>query len=72
MTANSRDKGRRKFILIQLDEATFKVNEHGEEVPTKYGKLAYEAGYRSIAEIAQERIRRVETKLQDSKSMIFI
>ena len=65
MRANSRDNGDRRFILIQLDEATFSVNDDGVEVPTKSGKLAFNSGYRSIAEIAQERIRRVEATLCD-------
>lgn len=44
---NKEDKGSRKFILVQLPE---KLNEKSE---------GYKAGYKTIADIAKERIRRV-------------
>ncbi|NCQ19684.1 MAG: DUF559 domain-containing protein, partial [Ignavibacteria bacterium] len=48
---NKEDGGNRKFILVQLPE---KCAEESE---------AYKAGYKTIAEIAKERIRRVIRKL---------
>lgn len=47
LSANQSDGGHRKFILVQLPEATDKNSE------------AYRAGYKTIADIAKERIRRV-------------
>ncbi|MCK9427046.1 MAG: site-specific DNA-methyltransferase [Ignavibacteriaceae bacterium] len=49
---NKEDGGNRKFILVQLPE---KCDESSE---------AYKAGYKTIADISKERIRRVINKLQ--------
>ena len=46
MQLNAEDGGKRKFIMVQLPEAT---NEKSE---------AYKAGYKNICEIGKERIRR--------------
>lgn len=51
MAANRSDSGTRKFILVQLPEEC----EEGTE--------AYAAGYRSICEIGEERIRRAGTRI---------
>ncbi|MGG7666998.1 site-specific DNA-methyltransferase, partial [Dyadobacter sp. BHUBP1] len=50
---NNQDRGNRKFIMVQLPEAT---DEKGE---------AYKAGYKNICEIGKERIRRAGNKLQE-------
>jgi adenine-specific DNA-methyltransferase len=52
---NKEDGGNRKFILVQLPE---KTNEESE---------AYKAGYKTIAEICKERIRRVIASMQNAK-----
>ncbi len=52
---NKEDGGNRKFILVQLPEKTDEASE------------AYKAGYKTIAEICKERIRRVIKKLNDEK-----
>ncbi|MBU0478064.1 site-specific DNA-methyltransferase [bacterium] len=49
---NKEDGGNRKFILVQLPE---KCDEKSE---------AYKAGYKTIAEIGKERIRRVIKKIE--------
>ena len=49
---NKEDGGKRKFILVQLPE---KCDEESE---------AYKAGYKTIADISKERIRRVIKKLE--------
>lgn len=49
---NKEDNGNRKFILVQLPELTDANTE------------AYKAGYKTIAAISKERIRRVITKIQ--------
>ena len=53
-----------KFIMVQLPEPTFTTNSDGKEVPTKGGKAAYDAGFRSIDEISRERIRRAAAKIK--------
>ena len=52
MRFNSRDKGRRKFILVQLQEAVDIQSE------------AFKAGYKNICEIGKERIRRAGEKIR--------
>src|SRR5690606_11233901 len=55
---NKEDGGNRKFILVQLPEKTAEDSE------------AYKAGYKTIAEICKERIRRVINRLnQDSAGL---
>ncbi len=49
---NKEDNGNRKFILVQLPEVTDENTE------------AYKAGYKTIAAISKERIRRVIKKMQ--------
>lgn len=51
MKLNAEDGGNRKYIMVQLPEAT---NEKSE---------AYKAGYKTIAEIGKERIRRAGKKI---------
>lgn len=50
MDLNSEDEGNRKWICVQLPEETDKDSE------------AYKAGYKTISQIARERIRRVGDK----------
>ena len=52
---NKEDGGNRKFILVQLPELT---DENSE---------AYKAGYKTIADISKERIRRVIRKIEKEK-----
>ena len=52
MEQNAEDGGNRKFILVQLDE---KISEKTE---------AYKDGYRTIADITRERLKRVEEKIK--------
>ncbi len=53
MELNKEDGGNRKFILVQLPEPTDPESE------------AYKAGYKTIADIAKERIRRAAKKIQE-------
>ncbi len=50
---NKQDGGSRKYICVQLPELTEEKSE------------AYKAGYKTIAEISKERIRRAGKKIQD-------
>lgn len=51
MDLNQEDNGNRKYILVQLPEATDEKSE------------AYKAGYKKISDITKERIKRVIEKL---------
>lgn len=51
MTLNSQDGGNRKFVLVQLPETCDETT------------AAFKAGYKTIAEISKERIRRVGRKM---------
>ena len=53
MQLNAEDGGNRKFIMVQLAE---ECNEKSE---------AYKAGYKTIAEISKERIRRAGKKIKE-------
>lgn len=57
MQLNAEDKGHRKFIMVQLPEATDEKSE------------AYKAGYKNICEIGKERIRRAGTKIKEESPM---
>ena len=52
---NKEDSGNRKFILVQLPELTDSNSE------------AFKAGYKTIADISKERIRRVIKKMEKEK-----
>ncbi|GHT07528.1 DNA methylase N-4 [Endomicrobiia bacterium] len=53
MELNKEDGGNRKFICVQLPEKTEEKSE------------AFKAGYKTIAEISKERIRRAAKKIED-------
>ena len=53
MQLNAEDGGNRKFIMVQLPE------------PCDENSEAYKAGYKTIAEIGKERIRRAGKKIND-------
>ena len=52
MELNTEDKGKRKFIMVQLPEKTCESSE------------AYKAGYKTICDIGEERIRRAGEKIK--------
>ena len=53
MQLNAEDGGNRKYIMVQLPEPTDEKSE------------AYKAGYKNIAEIGKERIRRAGKKIKE-------
>ncbi|MDR2762336.1 MAG: site-specific DNA-methyltransferase, partial [Planctomycetaceae bacterium] len=57
MQLNAEDGGNRKFIMVQIDEPT---NENSE---------ARKAGYKTIDEIARERIKRATKKIKSEKGL---
>lgn len=56
LNLNKQDNGNRKFICVQLPE---KCDEKSE---------AFKAGYKTIADIGKERMRRVIKKIKDSEN----
>lgn len=66
---NAEDGGHRKFIMVQLPEKTYHINKGGKEMPTKGGKAAYDAGFRSIDQISRERIRRAAKKIREDNEL---
>ena len=58
MELNKEDGGNRKFICVQIPEPTDEKSE------------AYKAGYKNIAEISKERIRRVSAKIKKEKETL--
>ena len=54
---NAEDGGNRKFIMVQLPEATDEKSE------------AYKAGYKNICEIGKERIRRAGKKIKEESPL---
>ena len=57
MQLNAEDGGHRKFIMVQLPEATDEKSE------------AYKAGYKTICEIGKERIRRAGRKIKEDSPL---
>ncbi|MFN3942736.1 MAG: site-specific DNA-methyltransferase [Flavobacterium sp.] len=58
MDLNKQDGGNRKYICVQLPELTDEKSE------------AYKAGYKTIAEISKERIRRASRKVNDDLGLM--
>ena len=57
MQLNAEDKGRRKFIMVQIQE------------PCDENSEAYKAGYKNICEIGKERIRRAGEKIKSENPL---
>lgn len=70
MQLNAEDGGNRQYIMCTLPEPTFTVNSDGKEIPTKGGKPAYKAGYKSIDEISRERIIRAANKIKEENPLL--
>lgn len=62
---NAEKNTKRKFILVQLPENTTRKKEDGIIVQTSASK----AGYKTIAEVCRERIRRVHNKYKDELNL---
>jgi len=60
---NRGDDGNRKFIMVQLPEPTYEI-EDGKKVPKKGHEEAFRGGYETVAQIGKERIRRVIKKIE--------
>jgi len=58
MQMNAEDGGKRKFIMVQLQEETDEKSE------------AYKAGYKNICDIGKERIRRAGARIKEENGMM--
>jgi len=58
MALNAEDGGNRKFIMVQLPEATDAKSD------------AYKSGYKTICEIGKDRIRRAGKKIKEDNGML--
>ena len=65
MVQNATDRGRRRYILVQLPEPTRIQNSGGLWEET----AAWKAGYPTIAEITKERLRRAGKKIHDENPL---
>ena len=69
LRVNVENNSARKFILVQLPEKTYAINKNGDEMPTKGGKSAYQAGFRSIDEVSRKRIKIVSEKIKEDAGL---
>lgn len=76
MRLNAEDCGHRKFIMVQLSEKTYEIDDNGlpklkngQRIPTKGAKAAFDAGFRSIDEISRERIKRAAKKIKEDNAL---
>ncbi len=58
MSLNAEDGGKRKFIMVQLPEATDQKSD------------AYKSGYKTICDIGKDRIRRAGMKIKEDNGMM--
>ena len=64
MLANAEDGARRRFIMVQLPEPTYAVEfERNSTANNNRETDAYRAGYQTICELGEERIRRAGAKI---------
>ena len=66
---NAEDNGERHFIMIQLPEKTYSLDKNGQEIPTKGGQVAYNMGFKTIADLSRERIRRATEQLKKDNAL---
>ena len=64
LNLNAQGEGNRRFIMVQLPEPTFEIKD-GKKVPKKGYEEAFKAGYKTIADIGKERIRRAAVKIKE-------
>lgn len=66
MYANSLDQKDRNYILVQLNEPTFYLNDDHKEIPKKdiVSQNSFSLGYRYIAEVSRARIKKASESIQ--------
>lgn len=70
MQLNAEDGGNRQFIMCTLPEPTYKLDNNGNEIPTKGGAAAYKAGFKSIDEFSRERIIRAANNIKKESPLL--
>lgn len=65
MKQNAEDGLRRKYILVQLPEHTYKYDKNGDIVAKEEYSAAFNAGYQTICEVGKERIRKAVKKIHE-------
>lgn len=66
MKLNKEDGENRHYIMVQLDELTWKLDKNGNKTAKEGSEEAFKAGFMSIDQIARERIRRAAKQIGDS------
>ena len=66
---NAEDNGQRHFIMIQLPEKTYSLDKNSQEIPTKGGHVAYDMGFKTIADLSRERIQRAAERLKKDNAL---
>ncbi|WP_432702540.1 site-specific DNA-methyltransferase [Lysinibacillus sphaericus] len=69
MQLNAEDDGNRKFIIVQIAEKTYELNEDGTKKPIRSNQLTFNDGYMSIDEITKERIKLASKKIQETAGL---
>ena len=64
MAQNVEDGFQRFCISVQLPEPTYEIKD-GKKIPKKNNENAYKKGFKTIADIAEERIRRAAAKIKE-------
>ncbi|MDR0911529.1 MAG: site-specific DNA-methyltransferase [Methanobrevibacter sp.] len=72
MQLNAEDGGNRKFIMVNLPEPTYKINNNGEKIPTKGGEKAFKKGCMDISEFSRKRIRCASQKIQKNNLLNYL
>lgn len=72
MQFNAEDGGQRNYILVQIPEKTYTLNNDGEKIAKKGTQSAYKNGYMTIDEISRKRIEQASKMIQEDleKSII--
>jgi len=69
MQLNAEDGGNRQYIMVQLPEKTYSLDDKGNRVANKNSKVAFDAGYITIDEISRARISRASQKIQEEAGL---
>lgn len=71
LNLNQDEKSKRNFILMQLPEKTYIINDNGEKVAKKGSEAIFEAGFETIDQLTKKRIDLINDKFKDSKEEIY-
>lgn len=63
---NNEENSNRKYILVQLPEKTYSIDNNGKKIALKRYKSVFNAGFETISQISRERIKQVENKIKNN------